>query len=178
MIITYLQIINLPVVQVNEQEKIGNITEIVYQKNDFAICAFLLQKQFLDLSLNQTVIHQSDVLSVDTTHLSIATEKNISTLKEMSRVQKLYKDHFHGIGQRAYDESGKYYGKVIDIHFDSNTLAITKFLLKGLFQEQLVAPNSITKWTGKKIIIRNEQTSEKVQSFVKKGIIEQETISL
>jgi len=156
MILRYWQMINLPVVSISEGELAGHVGEVAFFSSELKIAAFLLKAPFLQSHLERQIITASDIREVDKEAVAISDFQAISTLRDSIRVQRIIHDKAFGLNQWVFTKTGVFLGRVKDFYFDSQTLAITKFVVKGFLAEHLIDRKNIIDIKRHKITVKTE----------------------
>ncbi|MCX6808501.1 MAG: PRC-barrel domain-containing protein [Candidatus Berkelbacteria bacterium] len=166
MIIRYLQIKGMPVFSQNSQENIGQIDEIVFFKSEPKIAAFVLRKPLVEYFGSKNIIHPTDIILIAKDAILVADEKAKIPLPEATRVQKLIDEHIFGLKQRVVTKSGQRLGIVEDIYFQSDTLEISKLIVKSIFDEKIIPASEIIEIKKHKIVINNPEVMQKIPKLL------------
>ncbi len=154
MITRYSQVMHSQVVTLDEQQSLGSVTDIVLNKTDFTIKAFLIRT--MPVIPMHKVISFSDVVEIASNAVLVQNEDAVSDMKDSVRVKEAIKAKIHGIGQRVYTKSKKFIGVVYDYTIHSETGKIIKIYVKTLLSDRIIGTETILKFEGKKIIIEDE----------------------
>ncbi len=154
MITRYSQILNSPVVTLDEQQNLGIVSDIVLNKTDLTIKAFLIKT--MPIIPLYKVISFSDVVEIASNAILVQNDKAISDMKDSIRVKEAIKSRTHGVRQRVYTKSKKFIGIVYDYTIHAETGKIMKFYLKTIFSERIIGTETVNEFVGKRIIIEDD----------------------
>ncbi len=162
MLVQYSKIIDLPIVDLRAESKVGEVSEFIIQKTTLGVAGIVLKKQSL-LSFSETkVITANDILELTKEAIIINEEDSIVPINEAIRLKDLFNHKFYGIYQRVLTRKGKNVGIVYDFIVDSTTLKITKLYCKTFFSDKIIPASSVIKIEGKKIYIKDDFDNTKL----------------
>lgn len=164
MIVKYTGIIGSTVAELRDQTKIGQVSEIVIDKNKISLAAIAIGTPFWSFQKNKFV------LAIDIVHLLkdgviINSINSVINLGESINLEKIVREKCFGIGQRVETESGVFLGKVYDFLIETDTLLITKFYIRHLLSERIIPANKIIYMDSKSIKIKDNFTTNKAESI-------------
>jgi len=154
MITRYSQILNSPVITLDEQVNLGVVSDIVLNKTDFTIKAFLVRT--MPIIPIRKVVSFSDVVEVASNAVLVQNDDSICDMRDSVRVREALKAKAHGIGQRVYTKSRKFIGVVYDYTIHSETGKIMKLYVKTWISDRIIGTETVYKIDGKRIIIEDE----------------------
>ncbi len=154
MITRYSQVLHAPVITLDEQENLGVVSDIVLNKTDFIIKAFVIRT--MPIIPIRKVISFSDVVEIASNAILVQNNDAISEMRDSIRVKEAIKAKAHGIGQRVYTKSGKFIGVVYDYTIHGETGKVIKLYVKTWLSDRLIGTETIFKVEGRKIIIKDE----------------------
>jgi len=154
MITRYSQVLHTPVITLDEQKNLGVVSDIVLNKTDFIIKAFIVRT--MPIIPIRKVVSFSDVVEIASNAVLVQNNDAISEMRDSVRVREALKAKAHGIGQRVYTKSGKFVGVVYDYTIHSETGKIIKLYIKTWLSDRIIGTETIFKVKGKKIIIKDE----------------------
>lgn len=158
MILSYLKVIGNPIVDLRSQLKLGKISDIVLDNENFKVAAFAIHEGGI-FSKNFKVVLGEEVVQILKDGLIINDESEIISVNDVARIEALVNKKSYGINQEVVTKSGKKIGKVYDFFVDSATLSITKFCVKNIFSDRLISPRLIKEFDGRTITINDEYES-------------------
>ena len=154
MITRYSQVLNSPVITLDEQVNLGVVSDIVLNKTDFTIKAFLVHT--MPIIPIRKLVSFSDVVEIASNAVLVQSDDALSEMKDSVRVKEAVKDKAHGIGQRVYTKSRKFIGVVYDYTIHSETGKIMKLYIKTFLSDRIIGTETIYKVERKRIIIEDE----------------------
>lgn len=154
MIIKYSQVIHSPVLELRGQTRLGLATDLVIQKSDLKIKAAIVRNGFFNLATK--VATSADIIELNSGSVILRDDDSLVSLSEADRIRDAIADKMYGIGQSVRTKSGKYIGKVYDYTIDNATCSIQKFFARSLLDDRIISVNSITKFEGKQITVKDD----------------------
>ncbi len=131
----YSEVLNLPVVCVNNGKKAGVVKDIIFCPENREVRAFLLEHRGLEI--RKKVVKLKSILSLGTDALIIDGPDCVESLGKASYTAE-FKDEGSILGLRIFTRSGEELGIVRDVIFDWQTGRIEGFEVSdGLFQDIL-----------------------------------------
>lgn len=163
MLVPYSKIIGSRIVELKTQTEIGEVFELIIQKNDISIAGIIPKSQSV-WPKNTFVISSNDITEITSGVAIVNDEDSIVPIDEAVRLKKQIKEGYLGVGQKIYTKSGKYIGKVFDYIVNGETLTITKFYAKYFFVEKIIPFSSIISIKKNIIIIKDDFEFVKIAS--------------
>lgn len=163
MLIMYSKIVGLPIIELNNQVKLGEIDEIVINNEKIKIVGLLLKKTNL-WAKESRVICGNDIIEIAKEGVIVNDENAITSLVDAIRVKEQIDKGGAGIGQRVVTESGKYVGRVFDLLLDNTTLEISKFYTKNMIGEKIIPSDKVVSIENRLIIIKDDFEFIKIAS--------------
>jgi len=157
MIITYNQILHLPIFAIRDQANLGRVSEIIIDNNKLSIAALVVSSSWLAKSIK--VVPSTDMIELLKEAILVSNETAKIDVEEIPRIKKYIKSRLYGLGQKVFTEKGRYLGRVNDFMVESTSLEIKNFYVKHLFFERIISSSSVIEFTGRKIVIKDELKS-------------------
>lgn len=154
MITRYSQIMHSPVVTLSEQQILGSVSDIVLNKSDFSIKAFIIKT--MPIIPIKKVVSFSDTSEIASNAVLVQNENAISEMKDFIRVHESLRSGAHGIGQRVFTKSKKFIGIVYDYTIHAETGKIFKLYVKTWLTDRIIGTEAIYEMKGKKIFIKDD----------------------
>ena|SRR3990167_5405497 len=155
MLILTSTILNLPVAALDEQKKIGEVKDLVFDPNNGELLGLLVgQKGFFLQRTN--ALSSQDILDFDKNGIVTKSEENLVELDEIVRIKKSLHDKIKIIGQKAVAKSGKKLGHIYDLLIDADTLVITKYYIKDMLEERIIPANCVVEITPRAVVFSDD----------------------
>lgn len=167
MILTYSQLVGKPIVELQNQTKIGKVIDLLINKESLTLPAIIMSPGFF--SRENKLIANIDIIQTVRDGILVNNEEAAMDFRDAIRLSGLIKEKSYGVGQEVYiTGSNEYLGKVYDFQFESNCLSITKLMVKKGFLERTIPANQIKNFSGNKIYVKESMKS----SYIKKAVLE------
>lgn len=138
MLIEAKKIIGLPVAAMDEEAKVGEITQIVANPEDGQILGFIIKTGgFFSPSLALSIV---DIREWDPNGLVTTSVENLVDPKEIIRIQKVLDKNINFLEMSGRTESGKSLGKIEDLLIDTDNAVVAKYYLRDLLGNSRVLP--------------------------------------
>lgn len=170
MILNYSKFIGLPIADLKDQCKVGEIADLIFEPN-CSVAAFVLKGRLSFWPDKIKIIPVGSTISVIKDGVVINDESCITDMDEMVRLKECVRKKLYGIGQKVETRSGKTIGRVYDYLFNSETLAITKFYIHSILQEKIISTSKIISIETGKIIVKDEFESIGLKNVVTESVI-------
>lgn len=132
-------LINLPIASEEDQEKVGEIIDIVIEPENGRVLGFLVKAGGMFSTVKALSV--VDVRDWDPNGIVTRTFENIVEPKEIIRLNELYEKKIILLNMKAKTESGKSLGKVENYLIDTETEMVVKYYLKDLLGNTRVLSN-------------------------------------
>lgn len=157
MLIEASEILKLPVGDLREQTKLGEVSQVLIEPNNLALLAlvvdvgnFLFKKIYL--------VSFQDIIEIDQKGVVIKNRGDLLHPKELVRPFELLSKKFNLQGLPVKTEkSKKYLGRVSNYLIETTLGSVQKLYLKKGFQERIIPANQIVKVSLKEIVIKEEK---------------------
>jgi len=165
MLIQANNLIGMPIASLEEEKKIGEVTNIIVEisSNNIAKVLGFLVKNKKSIFSHDLFLSQIDILDIDIQGISANSEKSLINPAEIIRAQKILQRKFNLIGLTAIDKFGKKIGKVYSFAIENKTFQVTKYYVKSFFEERIFDAENVIKIDERKIIFANKEKSQKNQ---------------
>lgn len=161
MIVKYTSIIGAVVAELRGQTKVGRVREVVIDNEKISLAAVALDMPFWSFS-KQQFISSIDIVHLRKNAVIINNDDAILDVNESINLKKLVEKKSFGIGQKVRTESGTYIGQVYDYLIETESMGITKFYVRKLLAERIIATKKIISMEGKTIKIADDFVSNKI----------------
>ena len=163
----YSKVVGLPVISARDGLKIGTLKDIIFNKDNKGILAFLMEKGIYAVKGN--VILLNSILSLGNDALIVDNPVN---LIEYRRFKKLY--HIHDRtnlrGLKIFTQTGEDLGIVQDVLFDYKTGKIEGVQVSDGLVQDIIMGRNILPFFGKieigtgNILVQNEAVEEMIST--------------
>lgn len=158
MLILSSHLIGLPVGATENQSKIGEIWQIIFESKNGSILGFLVNRSFWQ---KKKVLAKADVLSLDEDAAVVSSADSLIEIDEVVRIKEVLENNIPIIGQIAKTENGKNLGRVDNVLIDTSALTIVKFYLKNLLEDRIIPFDKVIKITKQAVIFQNDEEQVK-----------------
>ena len=162
MMIEAKNLINLPIASEEDQEKIGEIIDIVIEPENGRVLGFLVKEGGMFSTVKALSV--VDIRDWDTNGIVTRTFENIVEPKEIIRLNELYEKNIILLNMKAKTESGKSLGKVENYLIDTETEMVVKYYLKDLLGNTRVLPNDKVKEITDEVIFLDEVSEPPIEA--------------
>lgn len=169
MIISYEKIKTLPVYELKNNSKLGDIAETIFKKNDLRLAGLILKKHNI-LTKDDFVVTDLDVLEISNSGVIVQNSDSVALASELVRLNNLIKGGYIGGGQKVETRSGKYIGRVCNFLINTQTLDVTRFYTKNLLTEKIFSRQSVLSFEGRVIVVKDEYDMAKIKATAAESI--------
>lgn len=127
-----------PVVGVQNAETLGLITGFIVKSSDFKIVACVVNSS---ISKNKLYLLPSDIRLVNNDKIIIDSHQKLSEFEDLVRYQHEITQNYNVIGNKVVTTSGKRLGKVENFIFDPAHFYISKLYVKPNILKSLLVTN-------------------------------------
>jgi len=163
MLINYSKLIGSSVIELKTQTVVGKAADFVIHKHDLNIAGLVLDRAIFS---PVSAVSASDIVEMAGGMIIVQDSQSVAPIKEMVRINEAYREGFHGIYQKVVTKSRHTIGVVFDYLIDPSTLGITKFYVRSLLHEKIIASSSVVELKGKRLIIKDDFEKVKAKSPV------------
>ncbi len=152
----YSKLIGTPLADLKSQAKIGTVSDFIINDADLTVAAAVVESG-LPLISKKRVVSSTDFVHLSKNGIIISDEEALVEIKELVRIETLYKNKCFGLAQKVVTKSGSYVGHVYDYLIDSATFSIRKFYVKKMFTDRIIPTTSVIAFEGKTITIKDDK---------------------
>ncbi len=156
MMLLYSKLIGAPIADFKSQVNIGQISDLVINDIDLTIAAAVVESG-LPLISKKKVVGSTDFVHLSKNGIVISDEEALVEIKELVRIETLYKNKCFGLAQKVVTKSGVYIGHVYDYLIDSTTFSIRKLYVKKLLTDRIIPTTSVVAMEGKLFTIKDDK---------------------
>ncbi len=153
MILPYTKIVGLPVFDFKNQQKVGEISDLIFSHKDFNISGVILERSFFDRKTK--VASSADIVDLSSQGVIVNDEEAILILDENVRLKAAIHSGYHGIRQKVVTKSGKGLGRVIDLFISTEMLQVSKIHVKSILSERIISATAVIEIKKRKIIVKD-----------------------
>ena len=171
MLIQATNLLGHPVASLQEKKRLGEVINILINRHDAKAIGFIVQigsKYFGQ----KFFISDIDIIEIDKYGVGIHSEKDLINPEEIVKAKKIINEKFNLINLKAITKNNNVLGKVFDYVIDTQTMQVTKFYIKNLFNERILTIQDIYRITKKAVIFKdNVGKCDVVESIEKQVVI-------
>lgn len=145
MFIEATKIIGLPIASIEEESKVGEISQLVIDPKNGALLGFLVRSG--GIFSEHKALSVVDVREWDPNGLVIGSIHHIVPINEIVRMKEIVDLKLVILGLKAQTESGKSLGVIENLLIDTDTLTVAKYYVKNILlgDERVFPANSVVK---------------------------------
>lgn len=161
MIIDYSKLINLPIASLSERKKIGEIQDLIIDKQNLLVVGFLVRISN-SIFAKSKVILEADILDIDQNGMTTKSEECLIESKENIKIQKILKAKDKLINLTAFTKNNQKIGKINNFSIENNSMQVVKFFVKNWENERIFDHTNVFKITKNAIYFNDNE--EKITS--------------
>jgi sporulation protein YlmC with PRC-barrel domain len=154
----------MPVAELKDQTRLGKVSEVVIDNEKLSVAALVLQQPNLFFLKNKFIL-AIDIVYLLKNGLIIKDDESLVDQNESVNVDRLVKEKCFGIGQKVITDSGEYLGHVYDFMIESETLSITRLLIKKMMQDRIIQTDKVITMTGKIITVKDNYAGVRIRAI-------------
>lgn len=154
MFIEAKKIIGLSVAAIDEQAKVGTITDILVEPENGNVLGFLVSPG--GLLSPKKALSIVDVTDWDPKGIVTRSVENLVPPQEIVRINEILQKRIQLLGMKAKTESGKNLGEVENFLIDSETQSVTKYYLRDILGNRKIFSSDKVSRIDKKIIFSDD----------------------
>lgn len=158
-------LIGIPVASLKENQKIGNVKDVLIDLETGKIIGLTVGQNWWDLIslLNQPkYIPFDDIIDFDKHALIVNSDEVVVKISEVVKAKKIYDQGFQLIGLSVVTQSKKRLGRVVDIAISMTHAVVVSIYVRTFLSEKIIPQNKIVRIERKKIIVEDEVLIEPV----------------
>lgn len=160
MLLHYSQIINLPVGSTEEQAKIGNVKDIIINSENGEILGLKITPN--GFFAKDKILSRVDIIDCDNNGIVVKSEDSLVEPEEIVAIKNALKQNINLINSKAITESKENLGKINDLLIETDTFSITKYYIKGFWQDKILPNDKVIKIKKGEVIFANDAITEPV----------------
>lgn len=153
MILPYTKIVGLPIFDFKNQQKVGQVSDLIFSPKDFKISGVILERSFFDRKAK--VASSADIVDLSSQGVIVNDDGAILILDENVRLKEAIRSGHHGIGQKVVTKGGKSLGRVIDLFVSTEMLQVSKIHVKNILSERIISSTAVVEIKKRKIIVKD-----------------------
>ena len=143
----------LPIGSLTESKVIGKVAKVIFDPQETKVIGFICSHFVFSFP---KAISFSDVVDLDSKAVVVGSKDDLVELKELIRLEKLYRYKYDLIGSPVMLKSGKKLGRVSGAVIDSETGGLVRIFTRSIINHQAFDAKDIEKITLDKVVVKKE----------------------